>query len=149
MRNPAMIQELEYGFDDFERSSEELPTPLSKIDPYAFRDRSTVQYRTFTAMVLSSIERRRNNTRNVQPWNRKTEIVLSYFPSRKLTSGYGRCCVHLHDSHLADASPRRCQIQAIAFDSVLLPAIVRLCYYNVSHPLISMPLSQANAIRLH
>lgn len=69
MRNPAMIQELEYGFDDFERSSEELPTPLSKIDPYAFRDRSTVQYRMFSAMVPSSIERRRSYTRNVQKKN--------------------------------------------------------------------------------
>ncbi|XP_055307531.1 lysosomal-associated transmembrane protein 4A isoform X2 [Sitodiplosis mosellana] len=40
IRNPAMMQELESGYDDFGRL-EALPTPLSKIDPpYAYRDHS-------------------------------------------------------------------------------------------------------------
>lgn len=42
IRNPAMMQELENGNDDFGRfGGEVLPTPLSKIDPpYAYRDHS-------------------------------------------------------------------------------------------------------------
>lgn len=51
MRNPEMMQELEYGFDDYDRHNEQLPTPLSKIDPYAYRDRSTVHYRKQAARL--------------------------------------------------------------------------------------------------
>lgn len=42
IRNPAMMQELENGNDDYGRfGGEVLPTPLSKIDPpYAYRDHS-------------------------------------------------------------------------------------------------------------
>lgn len=47
IRNPAMMQELENGYDDYGRV-EALPTPLSKIDPpYAYRDHS-LNYRKFT-----------------------------------------------------------------------------------------------------
>lgn len=46
IRNPAMMQELENGYDDYGRV-EALPTPLSKIDPpYAYRDHS-LNYRKF------------------------------------------------------------------------------------------------------
>lgn len=40
IRNPAMMHELESGYDNYGQS-EILPTPLSKIDPpYAYRDHS-------------------------------------------------------------------------------------------------------------
>lgn len=55
MRNPEMMQELEYGFDDYDRHNEQLPTPLSKIDPYAYRDRSTVHYRKKTSRFASAV----------------------------------------------------------------------------------------------
>lgn len=49
IRNPAMVQELENGYDDYSRMNEPeapaLPTPLSKIDPpYPYRDHS-IPYR--------------------------------------------------------------------------------------------------------
>lgn len=48
-RNPAIMQELESGYDDFGRL-ETLPTPLSKIDPpYAYRDH-TLNYRMFIVL---------------------------------------------------------------------------------------------------
>lgn len=40
-----MMQELESGYDDYGRV-EPLPTPLSKIDPYAYRDHS-LNYRMY------------------------------------------------------------------------------------------------------
>jgi lysosomal-associated transmembrane protein len=45
MRNPALMNELETGYDDSSSmdmdNPPELPTPLSKIDPpYAYRDHS-------------------------------------------------------------------------------------------------------------
>lgn len=51
IRNPAMMQELESGYDDYSKGMEPdapaLPTPLSKIDPpYAYRDHS-LKYRKF------------------------------------------------------------------------------------------------------
>lgn len=50
IRNPAMMQELENGNDDYglRYGGETLPTPLSKIDPpYAYRDHS-LNYRKLT-----------------------------------------------------------------------------------------------------
>lgn len=41
VRNPSMMHELESGYEEYDRYSEALPTPLSKIDPpYAYRDHS-------------------------------------------------------------------------------------------------------------
>lgn len=55
IRNPAMMQELELGYDDV-ASAEVLPTPLSKIDPpYAYRDHS-FNYR----MLITSISNNAN-----------------------------------------------------------------------------------------
>lgn len=46
IRNPSMMHELESGYEEYDRYSEALPTPLSKIDPpYAYRDHS-LHYRT-------------------------------------------------------------------------------------------------------
>lgn len=54
IRNPAMVHELENGYDDYSRMNEEapaLPTPLSKIDaPYAYRDHS-IAYRKSNEVV--------------------------------------------------------------------------------------------------
>lgn len=50
IRNPAMMQELELGYDDV-ASLEVLPTPLSKIDPpYAYRDHS-FNYRMLITLI--------------------------------------------------------------------------------------------------
>lgn len=41
IRDPSMMQEFESGYDDYGRlGGEALPTPLSKIDPHAYRDHS-------------------------------------------------------------------------------------------------------------
>lgn len=63
MRNPAMMEELE-GYQDYERHNEALPTPLSKIDPYAYRDRSTVQQQ-YNRMYLNNST---NSLKNVCPF---------------------------------------------------------------------------------
>lgn len=42
-----MMQEFESGYEDYSRlGGEALPTPLSKIDPHAYRDHS-LNYREF------------------------------------------------------------------------------------------------------
>lgn len=47
IRDPAMMQEFESGYDDYSRlGGEALPTPLSKIDPHAYRDHS-LNYRKY------------------------------------------------------------------------------------------------------
>lgn len=54
IRNPAMMHELESGYDNYGQQSELLPTPLSKIDPpYAYRDHS-LNYRKYTNAVSIS-----------------------------------------------------------------------------------------------
>lgn len=40
IRNPAMMQELESGYEDYARLNEALPTPLPIDPPYAYRDHS-------------------------------------------------------------------------------------------------------------
>lgn len=40
IRNPAMMQELESGYDEYARLNEALPTPLPIDPPYAYRDHS-------------------------------------------------------------------------------------------------------------
>lgn len=53
IRNPAMVRELENGYDDYSRMNEDapaLPTPLSKIDPYAYRD--PIAYRKLNSLNL-------------------------------------------------------------------------------------------------
>lgn len=41
IRNPAIVHEFESDFEEIDRMTEALPTPLSKIDPpYPYRDHS-------------------------------------------------------------------------------------------------------------
>lgn len=57
IRNPAMMQELENGNDDYGRfGGEVLPTPLSKIDPpYAYRDHSLNYRKSFFSEIVFSL----------------------------------------------------------------------------------------------
>lgn len=54
IRNPAMVSELENGYNDYRMNEDApaLPTPLSKIDPpYAYRDHS-IAYRKLIKFIF-------------------------------------------------------------------------------------------------
>lgn len=66
IRNPAMMQELENGNDDYGRyGGEVLPTPLSKIDPpYAYRDHS-LNYRKLHTHTAQYYFAAQSNTKDL------------------------------------------------------------------------------------